>query len=291
MDQTYSPQLISGLGNVANCYQGFLLDAWGVLHDGVRTYPGVIDTLQALQRSGKTVLILSNAARRANATMVELAHAGIEQDLYQAVVCSGELTWQALWDNDREPFLSLGRRAWYLGTERSRGLLAGLDLELVVHPQEASFILNTGVPQGYEYTLESVEPLLQSLLSLGLPMLCANPDLVAIRGGVMGISAGSIAARYEQLGAGPIYRVGKPDPRIYAEAMQKYSNIAQSEWLAIGDAFATDIRGAGNVGLDSLLVAGGIHQQQLLPLENDKVMRMATEYRCCPKYYCQYLRW
>jgi len=291
MTTTQPAQLIDGLAAVAGGYQGFLVDAWGVLHDGVQPYPGVVQALQALQRLGKTVVILSNAARRVTTTQEELAHVGIDQSLYQSVICSGEMAWQAMQAAAREPFKSLGRCGYYLGTERSRGLLDGLDKLWVEVPEEASFILNTGVPPGYDYHIESVAPLLQSLIDLQLPMLCANPDLVAIRGGVMGISAGAIAQRYAQIGAGKVHLVGKPGPEIYAQALQQFPAIQTPHWLAIGDAFLTDIRGAENAGLDSLLIAGGIHHPQLTPLTASKVAQLATKHRCCPQYYCSHFRW
>ncbi|HED13016.1 MAG TPA: TIGR01459 family HAD-type hydrolase [Gammaproteobacteria bacterium] len=291
MSQAGCSQRITGVAELVDHYHGFLVDAWGVLHDGVQPYPGAVACLEKLGRQGKMVVIVSNAARRKYTTIDELSHVGIDRSLYATVVCSGELIWQALRDQTREPYQSLGKNGYYLGTDRSRGLLQGLDKCWVKQPEQASFILNTGVPPGYHYTIESVEPLLLSLQGLQLPMLCANPDLVAIRGGVMGISAGFIAQRYEQLGIGKVHRVGKPDPLIYAQALQELPGIPASRWLVIGDAFATDIRGATNAGLDSLLIGAGIHHPQLLPMTINKVTKMAAKYRCSPDYCCEYLCW
>jgi len=291
MGKVTHPQRVTGLAELVDHYQGFLVDAWGVLHDGVHPYPGVVDCLERFRNQGKTVVILSNAARRKQTTMDELTQVGIDRSLYETVVCSGEMVWQGLQNQDCEPYKSLGQYGYYLGTERSRGMIDGLAMCWVKVPDQASFILNTGVPPGYQYTIESVEPLLQSLVSLHLPMLCANPDLVAIRGGVMGISAGSIAARYEQLDAGKVYRVGKPAPAIYSLALRQFPEIPASEWLAIGDAFATDILGAVTTGLDSLLIAGGIHHLQLRPLSMSKVTQLAATYRCIPHYCCERLCW
>ncbi len=291
MRQALHLQQITGLAKLADYYQGFLVDAWGVLHDGVQPYPGAIECLKKLQMHDKVVVILSNAARRKQATINELAHVGIDRPLYQTVICSGELVWQALRKPDCEPYQSLGQTGYYLGTDRSRGLLQGLDKHWVEQPEHASFILNTGVPPGYRYTIDAVEPLLLSLVGLHLPMLCANPDLIAIRGGVMGISAGSIAQRYEQLGAGKVYRVGKPNSSIYTQALQQFPEIPTMQWLAIGDAFATDIQGAVQARLDSLLIAGGIHHPQLIPITIDKVVKMAAMYQSTPHYCCEFLRW
>ena len=45
--------LHEGMAAVADRYDAFILDVWGVLHDGVTLYPGVVDTLERLTAAGK----------------------------------------------------------------------------------------------------------------------------------------------------------------------------------------------------------------------------------------------
>ena len=56
--------VFAGISGLADRYDGYILDLWGVLHNGVEPYPGVIDCLDRLRASGKRVCLLSNAPRR-----------------------------------------------------------------------------------------------------------------------------------------------------------------------------------------------------------------------------------
>ncbi len=87
---------IPGLEAIHDGYEVFLVDAWGVLHDGANCYPGVKHCLEQLAGQGKQVVVLSNAARRQEAISQELGRQGITRNMYRKVVSSGELTWQAL---------------------------------------------------------------------------------------------------------------------------------------------------------------------------------------------------
>ncbi len=122
-------------------------------------------------------------------------------------------------------------------------------------------------------------------------MLCANPDQVAMRAGEMGISAGAIARLYQSLGARRIIYYGKPQPELFELAMQALPEIDKSGVLMVGDAFETDITGAANFGIDSLLISGGIHQAELAPLSRQKVIRVANQYTARPTYFCQSFCW
>ena len=59
-------RLIHGLEVLAPRYDGFILDLWGVIHDGAAPRPGAIECLRALTETGKQILLLSNAPRRAS---------------------------------------------------------------------------------------------------------------------------------------------------------------------------------------------------------------------------------
>ncbi len=119
-------------------------------------------------------------------------------------------------------------------------------------------------------------------------MICANPDQVAIRSGEMGISAGAIARHFQSLGGETVIYYGKPYPEIFNVAVDTLKGVDKSRVLMVGDAFETDIRGAVNYGIDSLLVAGGIHDAELQPLCEKTVARCATVYGARPNYFCRY---
>ena len=103
--------------------------------------------------------------------------------------------------------------------------------------------------------------MLTACARLGLKMICANPDLEVIRGGVRVICAGALAARYEQMG-GAVRSLGKPDPAIYAPVLDMLGT-PRDRTLAVGDSLRTDIAGAHAAGIDSCWVLGGIHGEAL----------------------------
>jgi len=282
-------KLINGLEAIHHQYDAFLVDAWGVLHDGVQCYGGVIDCLQHLKHLRKPVIVLSNAARREEALVVELARMGISTRQYQGVVSSGESCWQSLKTGSISR--RLGKQAYYLGPVRSQSICDGLNLQWMNTPEDADFVLNTGAPLGNPRDATALIPLLKQMANQQLPMICANPDLLAVRGGELGISAGAIAKLYQSLGDMHIVYYGKPQLEFFQLAVNQLENIDKSRLLMVGDAFHTDIVGAVNYGIDSLLVTGGIHADQLVPGDLESVKRTARVYGVEPAWVCQGFRW
>jgi HAD superfamily hydrolase (TIGR01459 family) len=101
------------------------------------------------------------------------------------------------------------------------------------------------------------EQVLQDCARHRLPMICANPDMQVIRGGVRVLCAGSLAQRYRELG-GDVRSLGKPDPAIYQPVLQSLG-VPAGRVLAVGDALHTDIAGAAAVDLPACWVLSGIH--------------------------------
>ena len=253
---------IPGMAALAARYDGFILDLWGVIHDGVRPYDGAGECLAELRRAGKRCVLLSNAPRRSRAAAAMLDAMGLPPELYTGILTSGEAVHLALRDREDPWFAALGKRVWHLGPERDRNVMHGLDLQRVDTPDEADFVLNTG-PDDHRgpQPIESFEPELAGCARRQLPMICANPDLEVIRGGVRVLCAGALAARYEQLG-GTVRSLGKPDPAIYRPVLDMLGT-APGCTLAVGDSLRTDIAGAKAAGLDSCWVLGGIHGEAL----------------------------
>lgn len=249
---------LQGIGPLAEAYDGFILDLWGVIHDGVKLYPDAKATLAALRARGKRIVMLSNAPRRAAMVARALAALGIPGDLYDGVMTSGESVWQALHDRDDPWFAGLGRRAFWLGPPRDLPLLEGLDLDLALSPAEADFVLNIGADEAVSATeLGPHLPVLAACRAAGLPMVCANPDLIIVRDGVEILCAGLLAEEYARMGGEFRWR-GKPDREVYRPALAMLG-VPPARVLAVGDALRTDIAGAAAVGLDSAWVLDGIH--------------------------------
>lgn len=251
----------SGFGPLAEQYDGFVLDLWGVIHDGVNPLPGAVDTLTRMRAMGKRSVLLSNAPRRAWAAQKLMRGMGIPDDLYDGILTSGEAVWMTLCERPDAWWVDLGARVFHLGPERDRNVMEDLDLTVVDSPAEATFVLNTGPDDLRDPTTPAeFEDVLQACRAARLPMVCGNPDMEVIRGGQRIMCAGRLAERYVELG-GDCRQLGKPDPEIYTTVLAMLG-VAKPRILAVGDALATDITGATRIGVDSCWILGGIHGEQ-----------------------------
>ena len=256
-----NPVALPGVEPLAEAFDGFVVDVWGVLHDGLRLYPGVEDTLDRLAERGKGVVFLTNAPRRSRNVARMLARLGLPERHRRNIVSSGESVHAALADRTDSFHARLGRRGIVLGEMTGNDILTGLDLEGVDALEDADFIVNIGPWRG-DAALADYEEDLAHAAKLGLPMICANPDLSVMQGDREMLCAGALAVRYEALG-GSVAWHGKPHPAIYELCLARLGGPQRDRVVAIGDSLGTDIKGANTVGLDSALVLGGLHAGEI----------------------------
>ncbi len=261
-----SVPVLTGVAELADRYDGFLLDLWGVLHDGRSPMPGAVDALTNLKRAGKRIVVLSNAPRRVSGVIRRIGEIGISRGLYDELLSSGEAAWR--WLRQGHPG---GRRFYPIMAMRDQNMLEGLPFEQTTEMEAADFILNTGVEDSAVRT-EDFEAALQAGARRALPMVCANPDLVVVNGGKTEICAGTIARRYEALG-GKVHYFGKPHAPIYQESLALLGVGDRRRILAVGDSLRTDIAGANGAGIDGLLVLSGIHRDELAAGDLEAVCR------------------
>lgn len=285
-----STKIIRGLGDIADRYDAFILDLWGCLHDGVTVYPAALEALRRLKAAGKRSIILSNAPRRSHEVAVRLAEMGITPDLYDRLYTSGEETWRALAQNEIDA-LKGRKRLYSMIAARDRTMLDGVPATLVDDPAEADFILVTGTETGRE-ALDSFDPVLVPAARRGVPLVCANPDLVVHRGGVEEICAGSVAQRYERMG-GPVVWFGKPYPSVYRRILSE-CGLSPERLLCVGDSLRTDIAGGLGIGAATLFVVGGIHHQELLvetQLDPARLDALCRRQGLAPDFAIAHLGW
>ena len=293
MPQTPTP-VIAGLSAVLDRYDGFILDLWGCLHDGVKPYPGTIDALKRLRAAGKRTLAVSNGPRRAASVAATTAQIGIDPALLDGILSAGEVAWQAIVDKTDPWHARLGPRALHIGADRDVGMFEGNGLERKKKVADADFILLTG-PMDDEWTLEEHEGLLRAAQARALPMICANPDLDVVKGDVRMICAGAIAVRYAELG-GDVVQHGKPEQAIYARALKELGVADRARVLALGDSFHTDVAGARRAGIDVAFIPGGIHADELgyrpgAQPDAASVARLAAHYAVGPTWILPELKW
>lgn len=276
---------VAGLAELADGYDGLLCDVWGVIHNGVDVYPRAVEALQRFRTNRGPVVLVSNAPRPSAPVEEQLAALGVPRDAFDRLVTSGDVTRAVMAERP-------GAKVFHLGPDRDLSFYEGLDIAFSEEP-EADLISCTGIPDDTCETPENYRGLLRRLADRGLPMVCANPDIVVERGGELVYCAGALAKLFEELG-GEAILAGKPFRPIYQAALQAMNGIDPTRVLAIGDALATDLRGAHNAGLDALFVTGGIHAEEFGPPgepDHQAVVGRLTQEGLEPVGYMPALAW
>jgi len=272
--------IVPGLAAIADRYDAFLLDQFGVLHDGAKPLPGAVACFEALAAMDKKLIVLSNTSRRRKTAIGKFPKLGFDSSKLlgegEGFVTSGEAAWEYLKTS------APGRRVLWLSWSEDfqawdAAYLDGLGLELAPASQ-ADFVLCQGshdirdggvtpTPTGVFDTglpNDQLDAALRICASRALPMVCANPDFtVALPDGSVGHMPGRIATEYERLGGAVTY-FGKPHAPAFEGALQLLGpTIPSSRVCHVGDSLLHDIAGANAAGIDSLFVAAGIHAAEL----------------------------
>jgi HAD superfamily hydrolase (TIGR01459 family) len=246
--------ILSSIAELAASSDAWIVDIWGVMHNGARAYPAAADACARFRAAGGTVVLLSNAPRPFAEVVPHMTALGVPAAAYDAGVASGDVTRDMLraWQ---------GRRLLHIGPERDRGLLTGMD----AHPAaaaEADVVLCSGLYDDERETPADYAAVLAILAARGVPMICANPDILVERGHKLIYCAGALAADYAARG-GAVSYAGKPHLPVYERVLAEIARlrgrpVEQRRVLCIGDGIDTDLEGAHAAGLRSVFVASPI---------------------------------
>ena len=247
--------VIQSIDDLGSRYAAWLVDIWGVLHNGHRAHASAVAATRSFREKGGVVVLLSNAPRPSPSVQEQIRRIGVPDDAYDAIVTSGDLTRHELAKHG-------SAKVFHLGPERDRPIFEGLKVKLAA-PEEADLVVCTGLFDDETETPADYAALLSGLASRDVPMVCANPDHLVERGERLVWCAGALAALYEGQGGNVVY-AGKPHAPIYELAFDTVGRLAgrsvpRKEILAIGDGVMTDIAGATGLGLGSVFVASGLH--------------------------------
>jgi HAD superfamily hydrolase (TIGR01459 family) len=247
--------ILSSIAELSPTYDAWIVDIWGVMHNGARAFAAAGAACCRFRRGGGMVVLLSNAPRPFRAVVHQLNAFGVDPESYDGGVTSGDVTRGLLeaWS---------GRSLLHIGPERDKGLFEGLTGSLTM-PDEAEAIVCSGLWDDASETPANYGALFDALAARRVPMLCANPDLVVERGNQLVYCAGALAALYAEKGGKVIY-AGKPHLPIYEHTFAALAHIAGSALareriLAIGDGVDTDLLGAHQAGLRSVFIASAVH--------------------------------
>lgn len=246
---------------VADKYQTFLLDLYGVIWGGTFFLPNALEHMQQLRQTGKQIILLSNYPCRAKTVAAIWQNRGMLKGVhFDEIITSGEVAYHKLKES--------GKLKYYMVGWHPLDIFEGTQAEQTKHPEEADFIF-CGEPMRRikgkwqeQETIDFYKPLLEKLSLLKKPMLCANPDTISNSNDAPGVAVrgGSLASYYQELG-GQVDYIGKPHANLYHFALQNVTD--KSSALMVGDMLETDILGAQNAGIDSALTHCGMTAQKM----------------------------
>jgi HAD superfamily hydrolase (TIGR01450 family) len=291
--------MLSSFRDLIPKYDGFILDQYGVLHNGQESLPGAVECIQelALKKHNKKLIVLSNTSSPSHAALARLQHLGFDPAHFVGgAVTSGDeaakyirqtyqgkkglwLTWKEgkvpyprdflklCGENDIETTDSVEDADYVLlhGCEViRRDRVSANDSDNTQHEENiASWARESSLGRYLEdedYSI--IDPILQQCLKRNLPMVCANPDNVVVKAdGSLANMPGKIASRYQSMG-GTCRKFGKPHAAHFEACLDKLG-LDKDRVIHVGDSLSHDIAGANAAGIDSVLITGGIHIKEL----------------------------
>ncbi|MBN9005552.1 MAG: TIGR01459 family HAD-type hydrolase [Rhizobiales bacterium] len=256
-------RFIENLRDLAAGRDVILSDIWGVVHNGLESFPDACAALKTFRTQGGTVVLITNAPRPADSVQRQLRKLGVPDDTYDALVSSGDLTRNYVAEHP-------AKAIFWLGPERDNSIHRGLD-PVFAPLERADYIICTGPFDDETESAEEYRGMMMQARERNLTLICANPDIVVERGDRLIYCAGAIAELYRELGGDVIF-YGKPHRPIYERAMalakeRRGKDTPLNKVLAIGDSVRTDLAGAHAFGLDLLFLTRGIHSEEFAGID------------------------
>lgn len=254
--QTHSPEEIVNFQNIVDKYDLYFVDLWGVIHNGIKLFSNAIEVLNNLKNNNKKVILISNAPRTHETVKKFLKNLDFDLKLIDSLVTSGDVTKKYIQDNQDKKFC-------HLGPPKDNDLFQGV-ANLVDQKDEFDEIICTGLIDGIGQNISDYQRLFENWIGNKKIFICANPDEVVSRGDKIEFCAGALAKYYKKMG-GEVKYFGKPYEAIYDFAYNQTQSqfdtvINKNKILAVGDNLKTDINGAQNFGIHSILILNGIYK-------------------------------
>ena len=287
--QNYLPEELKKFKSISNMYDVYFVDLWGVIHNGINLFENAITVLDELKKQQKNVVLISNAPRSSDTVKQFLKKLNFDLDLIDLLVTSGDVTKNYINKNQKKIF-------YHLGPVKDNDLFEGIN-NISSDINETQEIICTGLVDEIGGNISDYENLFKSWILKEKTFVCANPDEVVSRGNNIEFCAGALAKYYKKLGGTVLY-FGKPYEEIYKFAKLNIEKkigliIEKKRILAIGDNLKTDIHGAQNFNIDSLLILNGIYKDFFRDnnLNFDKLLKSNEMESLRIKKFQQELNW
>ena len=264
-----------GLRSIADDYQLFYIDLWGVVHNGLELHSEAINTLKQITKMNKDYVLLTNAPRPNVSVRKFLERLGMEKSIRDHVFTSGEAALNYLNKNFLNDFF------FHIGPPRDFDLFKDFEKMKLDNIEKSEYILCTGLFDDHNEDLNFYKDLFEK--NIKKKMICTNPDLIVDRGNTREFCAGSVAMVFEKMGGEVIY-FGKPYPEVYNQSIDNKNK----KILSIGDNLNTDIKGANLLNYDSLIISNGIHKDEI---KEKGIEKVAKSYEAICNYIQSELKW
>lgn len=231
------PESINDIRDIADRFDLVLLDAYGVLHNGISAIEGALESFYTLREKGIAVYVVSNGPHYTPRQLAKNYKAmGYDFTADEVSNSAGQVkTVAAQFHVD----------GWELNGPEA-------PLFWPERPHARSGI--TGLVY-YETDLR----LFQSYVAAKRPIVVANPDVTAPVGDTFTHTPGEDAYHALQQNPDlPMAFSGKPYPEVFEAALAKFPHIDRRRVLMVGDTLHTDILGARHVGIQAMLVKSGL---------------------------------
>ena len=266
---------LNHLSDVFDDYDTFIIDLWGVIHNGIKLNEKAIEAVKQLKKNSKKIVFLSNAPRPSVKVVDFLLKMGMNKEYLTNVMTSGEAAMYAINEN------KFGKTFFHVGPPRDHAIFEKVRENKINNIEKCDFILGTGLFDEYKNDLSFYENFFTAHIKK--KFICTNPDLTVHKGNTEEYCAGSIAKIFEELGGEVIY-YGKPHKEIYELCFNNHEKV-----LAIGDNLRTDIRGANNLNKDCLFISEGVHRDEFK--NNSDLEKLLKKYKVNTNYFQKELKW
>ena len=115
-----STQTIKGLADIINQYDVFILDQWGVMHNGIKGYIQAIKCVEKLYQEKKEIIIISNSSKRKETSIKKLPKLGFDSKHFMEVITSGEMIWQSLNNESHNFTKNLKKNCYHMYSRAKR---------------------------------------------------------------------------------------------------------------------------------------------------------------------------
>ena len=264
----------AGLQSIAENYDLFYIDLWGVVHNGINLNEQAILVLRELSKMNKSFVLLTNAPRPNENVKAFLEKMGMEKELRDHVFTSGEASLKYL-----KKFYQ-SNKFFHIGPPRDFDLFNDFKNNQSKNIDDSQYLLCTGLFDSYD-DLNYYKDLLKN--HINKKMICTNPDLIVDRGNKRELCAGSVAMIFEKMGGEVVY-FGKP----YAEVYNLATDNKDKKILSIGDNLNTDIKGANLLNYDSLLISNGVHKNEIF---DEGIENISKQYESIVNFLQSDLKW